>query len=105
MVIRTAGPTDLDNITDLAFAVLPEVPQYSYRFSYAKDYPDDQRKYLRIQLEQYLKPDSDDYHVMVVEAPSLSRPDSIQIVALAVWDLSSINMRKYGVDYRSQDRK
>ncbi|KAI9659027.1 MAG: hypothetical protein M1821_001987 [Bathelium mastoideum] len=84
-------------------SVLPEVPQYSYRYRYRQEYPEDYRKYTRIEYERYLDPAWNNWHVMVAETQSDKETRSSQIVALAVWDLSSINRRKYGGEYKIQD--
>jgi hypothetical protein len=54
MKLRHATASDLDVITALGLAALPEDPIWSYRSPLAKQYPDEHYEYSRVRFSEYL---------------------------------------------------
>ena len=90
MRLRPATSADLDKITALGLASLPDDPVWPYRFPGASAYPDDHYKYSRIRFSEYLDSvDAGVYQSMVVE---LSARESEgrgvpKIIAFSMWSL------------------
>ncbi|KAK3318156.1 hypothetical protein B0H66DRAFT_575138 [Apodospora peruviana] len=99
---RLGLPSDLDAVTDVILSAMVLDPQWDYRFPWRLEYPDDHRKYTRMLIEYFLRPDYDDWLVMVVE--DLDEDDGqYKVVAFGVWDVSFANKQKYGPGYKTQD--
>ncbi|KAK3366254.1 hypothetical protein B0T24DRAFT_711770 [Lasiosphaeria ovina] len=114
MRLRAATAADVDAITELALAALPDDPVWPYRFPLASQFPDHHKAYTRVRIAEYLdNVTTGVYQCMVVEAAtttaravssgssgsrssssssqtastSTSTSSTKQIVALSMWDL------------------
>jgi hypothetical protein len=88
MSVRPATKADLDQITALGLAALPDDPIWPYRFPGAKAHADHHYKYSRIRFSEYLdNVDAGVYSVMVVEAPSIEDPQQLKIISMSMWAL------------------
>ena len=104
MAICTANLTDLDSVLEVALSAMPYDPDWNYRYQYRDQYPEDHLKYTKLLFQFFIDPSYDDWHVMVAKAPSLEDPNVTKIVAFAVWDVSYVNKRKHGQDYKPLNR-
>ncbi|KAK0727596.1 hypothetical protein B0T26DRAFT_765848 [Lasiosphaeria miniovina] len=85
MRLRAATAADVDAITELALAALPNDPVWPYRFPLASQFPAEHKKYTGIRIAEYLENvRTGVYQCMVVEAATTT---ARQIVALSMWDL------------------
>ncbi|KAK0636570.1 hypothetical protein B0T17DRAFT_519413 [Bombardia bombarda] len=100
---RQGLPSDLDAITNVIIKTMPLDPQWNYRFPYRKTHPHDHYKYTRMLFEYFLNPLCDDWLVMVTEDSLGPDSDETSVVSFGVWDVSYLNKRKYGPDYKTQD--
>lgn len=85
LVLCKASEADLDYITRIAQAALPE----HYRFPYRKEYPEDNWKWTRSEYEKYLN-QPNKYAVLVVTASVKKEVGSTvkpRPIAYAVWDI------------------
>lgn len=88
LILRPATYSDLDAITDLGLAALPDDPIWPYRFPKAKLHPEDHYKFSRLRFSEYLSNvEIGVYAVMVVEASSDDDPSSPKIIAMSMWAL------------------
>ncbi|KAH8682703.1 hypothetical protein BX600DRAFT_522179 [Xylariales sp. PMI_506] len=91
MAMRAATLADLEAITELALAALPDDPFWLYRYPRAKDYPDDHYKYSRIRFEEYLhNVEAGTYAAMVVEAASEEGQHTTKLIAMSMWALPGL---------------
>ena len=93
--IRSATASDLDTITAIGLAALPDDPVWPYRYPFAAQFPEDHYKYSRIRYSEYLaNVEVGAYAVMFAEAPSNEDPDVKVVVAMSIWQLPGT----HGVD-------
>lgn len=86
--LRLADQDDLDQITDVAQAAFPDDPEFNYRFPYRDKYPEDNRKWVRKEYEEYLA-QPEKYAVLVATVPKKCDGKVVKrVVALAVWDIN-----------------
>jgi hypothetical protein len=104
MAIRPATMADLDAVVDVVINAMPDDPQWTYRFPYRHEFPEDHLKYTKMLYQLFIDPSYDDWFVLVKEAPSIEDSNVSKIVAFSVWDVSYINKAKHGPDYERQNR-
>lgn len=86
--VRSATLNDLDTMTAIGLAALPDDPVWPYRYPFAAQFPEDHYKYSRIRYSEYLaNVEAGAYAVMLAEAPSNENPDVKEIVAMSMWQL------------------
>ena len=109
MKLRPATPSDLDAITRLCLAALPDDPIWPYRFPGAKEYPDDHYKYSRLRYAEYLdNVKAGVYQIMLLESPSKEDPSVSVIIAMSIWHLPGFHLPKpttaaNGTSYQLRD--
>lgn len=97
MAVRPATMDDLDEMTALALAALPDDPVWPYRFPNATLYPDHYHKYSRLRLWEYLSnAEAGVYKVMLVEVPSKDDPAVSIVIAMSMWQLPGRHLPKSG---------
>lgn len=83
--MRQATKADLDDIADVIAAAFPDDPGCDYKFPYRDKYPEDFRKWLRIEYEGYLdQPKKFAFNVVTVTEGDLVD----KAIAVGVWDIS-----------------
>ena len=102
--IRPATLADLDSLVEILRNARPLDETWKYSFQHRKQFPDDNIKFTKLLLRYYIDPAHDDFHVVVAEAPSLEGLQVTKVVACAIWDVSYRNKRKYGSEYKQQER-
>ncbi|KAI8626342.1 hypothetical protein F5Y19DRAFT_227121 [Xylariaceae sp. FL1651] len=89
--LRFATKADLDDLTNIAQAGFPDDPEWDYRFHHRDKYPEDNRKWTRIEYEEYLD-QPEKYTVLLATLPADQVDDATRTrpvpIALAVWDVS-----------------
>ncbi|OTB09305.1 hypothetical protein M426DRAFT_315877 [Hypoxylon sp. CI-4A] len=96
--MRAATKADLDAITWIVVGGFPDDPGCNYKFPYRTEYPDDFRKWTRLEYEGYLN-QPDKYASLVTTAPVLAEGRVIQKpIAIGIWDVSACKDR--GIDKR-----
>lgn len=78
---------DLGELVDLILVAMCDDPQWDYQVEHKAEYPEDHRKYMRIQYEKFLNVSYDDWQIMVVEEQATDLEPK-RIVAVSVWDVS-----------------
>ena len=101
--IRPATFADIDNLLEIYKATTSLEESGRYRDQYVHQYPEDLVKYEMLVHHILISPEYSDFHVMVVEAPSLEDVTVTKVIAYAVWDVSYRNKRQYGSKYKSQN--
>ena len=97
MTLRPATMRDLDEITALALAALPDDPVWPYRFPNATLYPEHYHKYSRLRFWEYLSnAEAGVYEVMLVEVPSKDDPSVPVVIAMSMWQLPGWHLPKSG---------
>jgi GNAT superfamily N-acetyltransferase len=88
MKLRHGTASDLDSMTTLGLAALPDDPIWPYRFPLAKQYPDEHYKYSRIRFSEYLdNVEAGIYAAVLIETPSMEDPSVTAMVAMSLWVL------------------
>lgn len=86
LILRPATYSDLNAMTELGLAALPDGPTWLYRFPKAKLHPEDHYKFSHLRFSEYLtNVGIGVYAVVVVEASSGDDPSSPKIVAMSMW--------------------
>jgi hypothetical protein len=99
MRVRIANQGDLDALVELYLAAMPDHVAWDYCYPYREMFPDDHVSHATLLFNDLLKPECDDWAVMVAE-----KTHGRRIVAFAAWDLSYLNRRKHGEFRRRQNR-
>lgn len=90
--IREASHDDLDSITNIFRAAFPFDPQYAYRFPYRKDHPEEEEKYTRMRISEYLDgAQTKAYKILMVETPSTDDSFLQEPIAYAIFSLPGLN--------------
>jgi hypothetical protein len=93
MILRRATKEDVVDLRDIAAAAMPADPQWDFRFPRRKEFPQDTSYWTLRQYEGYLDAKNPKYSIMVitvdVDGDECHQPRR-KPVALAVWDVSSI---------------
>lgn len=86
--IRSATASDLDTVTAIGLAALPEDPVWPYRYPFATQFPEDHHKYSKIRYSEYLaNMEVGAYAVVLAETSSIEDPDVKVAVAMSIWQL------------------
>lgn len=90
--LRTATKADLDAIFWIVQASFPDDPGCDYKFPYRDKYPDDFKKWTRLEYEEYLN-QPEKFAVLVVTVPHAADKGAgggvtDKPVAIGVWDMS-----------------
>lgn len=89
-IMRQATKADLDAITWVNEASFPDDPGCPYKFPHRAEYPDDFRKWSRIQYEEYFNQPKK-YITFVVTVPVLDDDGKCVVhkpISFAVWDMA-----------------
>lgn len=103
--IREAEPADINAVTEIMLAAMPEDRDWwDYRFPYRDQYPDDHKRFLRLLVETWVSAEFADWIVLVAEALDDDDEDgeasgAWQMGAYAVWDAAYVGYRKHGPGY------
>jgi len=88
---RNATFEDLDSITTIAIAGWEFDDQWSYRFPYRKEYPDDHWHYTRQRYIQYLNSVEEEHTwIQIVETSGSDK----RVLGFAIWDLPGSLVKK-----------
>ena len=104
IVPRRATSNDTRHVTDVFLKSMPDDPSWRYRFPYRLEYPEDHQKYNGDLIRRFISPDYEDWLVMVIEAEDPGNGTN-KIVAFSIWDMTYVNVRKHGTDYKPKSRK
>lgn len=78
--------SDLDAMTDLALAAMPDDPIFPYRYRYAKSYPEEHRKYTRMRYSEYLaNQQAGLYEIILAEIDNNGEVSTPTIAAMTIW--------------------
>jgi hypothetical protein len=95
-VLRSANHGDLDRLTTIAQQGFPDDPEWNYRFPARAQYPEDNRKWTRLEYEEYLQ-QPEKYAVLVVDAHFNNKgKNACEAIALGVWDISVLTKFRCG---------
>jgi hypothetical protein len=103
--VRPAEPGDLGAIVDVVLAAMPGDPSWGYRYPNISDYYKDHYQFHHKLFEYLISPKHDDWQVIVAEHPNDDKPDESIVAAIALWNVSYINLRKHGSSYTPQNRR
>lgn len=89
LMLRKAVHDDLEAITTVAQKGFPDDPEWDYNFPFAKEYPEDNRKWTLLEYKTYLD-HPEKYAVLVVSAPVKNENgDTVhEPISVAVWDMA-----------------
>jgi hypothetical protein len=87
--LRFATKADLDDITDVARSGFPDDPEFDYRFPHRHEFPEDNRKWIRREYEQYLE-QPEKFATLIVTATVVSDEGVTRdrAISVGVWDIS-----------------
>jgi hypothetical protein len=90
-----ATSSDLDSITDLGLASLPDDPIWPYRFPNAKKYANEHYKYSRMRFAEYLGSEKDSLFAIMLAELHDEKPEWLpKVVAMAIWQLPGTHLTK-----------
>ncbi|KAI9672460.1 MAG: hypothetical protein M1817_003226 [Caeruleum heppii] len=90
MLLRRATAADVEAITDIAQAAMPDDPQWDYRFPYRDRYPEDNRRWTR-QFYQDFFDEPAKFATWVMTVPDAAgQRDPGKPVAFAVWVVENL---------------
>ncbi len=81
--VRRATIEDLDDVLTVVLGGLSEDPKFDFRMPYRDQYPEDNRKWLRQEYEEYLE-DTKKYALIVVTASDFNDKP----IAVSIWDIA-----------------
>lgn len=82
---------DLEAMLEIGLSAMPMDPQWDWRFPHRLQFPEDTRHYTRQKYREFLE-DKIRWQVMVAETKSENDVSPVT-VAMAIWDVGSINKR------------
>ena len=83
IILRPAVESDLDNITDIALEAWPRDESWSYRHRYHKQFPEDARRYTRLEYANFIGKDSS--RVIIAEQVDESNNNPKEMMAVSIW--------------------
>jgi hypothetical protein len=89
LIVRQAGLSDVDSITDIALAAMPMDPQWNWRFPLRQEFPMDNYTFTRIKYLEFLENKNGHWRAMIAECQPSGQQKAIAI-AFAVWDVRNI---------------
>ncbi|QDS69341.1 hypothetical protein FKW77_003640 [Venturia effusa] len=92
LIVRSASVTDLENMLDIGLSAMPMDPQWNWRFPYRLQFPEDTRRFTRQKYREFLEDKTGRWQVMVADI-KLENDKAPVTVAMAIWDMGSINRR------------
>ncbi|KAN0091697.1 hypothetical protein V8E51_017544 [Hyaloscypha variabilis] len=95
--LRDATLDDLEDLTRIAIAVIPQEAVVRYLYPKMDEYPDDVYKYTRLEMEQFIqdKIDKWKYKVMLCEKQNLNRKPHMETIAFSVWEISALKIGEH----------
>ena len=90
--LRDADLDDVDDLTQIAIAVIPQEPAFQYLYPKADQYPEDVYRNTRIEIKQFIENSIADweYRTMVCQRAG----EGGQIIAFSVWEVSVLQGQK-----------
>lgn len=90
--LRNATLGDLEDLTQIAIAVIPQEPSVLYQYPKTDKYPEDVYKYTRLEMKQLIedKVDNWKYKVMLCETESMDNKSTMETIAFSVWEVSAL---------------
>jgi hypothetical protein len=89
--LRFATKADLDDITDVARSGFPDDPEFDYRFPYRDRYPEDNRKWIHREYEQYLEQPKKFATLVVTTLVSRKGISKERAISVGIWDISPMS--------------
>lgn len=83
---------DLEVMLDIGLSAMPMDPQWNWRFPHRRQFPEDTRHFTRQKYREFLEDKTGRWQVMVADDKS-ENDVSLVTVAMAIWDVGSINRR------------
>jgi hypothetical protein len=65
--VRLATPADVGDVTKAVVQAMPFDPQWTYRYPYREQFPNDHYKYTEMLYDQFANIENDDWRLVVVE--------------------------------------
>jgi len=90
--LRDATSDDLEPLTRIAIAVIPQEPQILYQYPKTDKYPDDVYRYTRLEMKQFIEDKNDKwrYKVILCEKQNPDDKASMEAIAFSVWEVSAL---------------
>lgn len=83
MHIRTATLRDVDALASIMCEAMPLDPQWDYRYSLRKKYPEDLYGYTRLMIKSRIEDDNNFIDVVTFPSPGIAKEDEVP-AALAI---------------------
>lgn len=93
LYLRDATLNDLEALTRIAIAVLPQEPQELYQYPGTNKDPEEVYEYTKQEMKRFIQDRYDqwEYKVMLCERES---GDGKEIIAFSVWEISALKGRE-----------
>lgn len=85
LMLREAKESDIEAISEIALLSLPSDPAWTYRFQYAKDYPEEHKENTRKRYAEYLAGQREGR--FCIRVAELHTEDRTITIAFAIWQL------------------